>query len=311
MSRSTSLMLATAFAATLACTQAGAASYEGTAHLGKLTFEVIDLTPGDTTVPNYSFNTGTSSFVGSLTDISIVSQTTGVGTGAPVFVQSTTNGAPFDTTQPLRSVTANGQTASVEVSMDAVTAKVLTGAVSGYFGYAEGNIAAVTLANGFPALAQNTLLLAAHTQVTIWAHGLVSANLADGTVCPGCDAQFTGYAALIGGDQFGAYIAANQLDNNLRDAALTAAGISFVGLSEAHLNDGNPSASADRMLSLTFTNDTDSEQGYGFLAGAWINGNSTPSTTTPTTPVPEPETAGLALVGLLISGIALRRRQRA
>lgn len=307
MRHSTSLMLATAFAATLASTTAGAASYEGTAHLGKLTFEVIDLTTGSAPAgPSYSFNTGASSFVGSLTDISIVSQTTGAGAGTPVFVQSTTNGAPFDTTQSLRSVTANGQTASVEVSMNTITAKVLTGAVSGYFGYAEGNVAAVTLANGFPSPVQNTLLLAAHTQVTIWAHSTIWATMVDASVCPGCEAQFTGYAALVGGEQFGAYIAANQLDSKLRDAALTAAGISFLGMS-----DSNPGVSRDGTLSLTFTNDTDSEQGYGFLAGAWINGNSIPAATPPTTPVPEPEAAGLALVGLLVSGIALRRRQRA
>ena len=317
MKLSRSVLLATAFSAALACTRAGAASFEGTAVIGKLRIDATDLTTGATAAAGYSFNTGASSFVGSLTSIAVEASQPVAGApdrADPTFVGSVMPhatgpfGAPFDTTQPLRTVSAQGQTASVTVAMNAITATVSTGAVSGHFGYAEGNVAALTLAGGRPALTQNTLLVDARTQVTITASATVFANLADAGVCANCDAQFTGFAALIGGDQLAAYIAASQGDNSLRAAALQAAGISFVALDGVQLNDTSmTSASADSFLTLTFVNDTDTTQGYGFLAGVWINGNSNPGAA----PVPEPATAAMALAGLALIGRTLRRRQRA
>ncbi len=295
--------------AALACSNAMAASYEGTAMLGKLRFEVNG-------TGGYSLNNGADSFIGSLTAINIDNSQNPSNSAAIGFTTSSTLttgefGSPFDTTQTPVSVSANGQSATAEIAQNLIKATVSTAAQSGFFGYAEGNIGALNLNNGVPSSVQNTLLIDAHTSVTIHAGAYIGLNLLDAAACPSCDGQFTAYAALIGGDQFAAYIAANQGDSLLRQSALNSAGISYIGLEQARLSEAHPQTSRDAFLTLTFTNDTDTVQGYGFLAGAWINGNSLPGSTPGTTPaVPEPETWGLALAGLLISGVALRRRQR-
>ena len=76
---------------------------------------------------------------------------------------------------------------------------------------------------------------------------------------------------------------------------------------EARLTDANSQASSGNILTMTFDNNTDTVQGYGFLANAWINGRSLPGSTPA---VPEGETWALALAGLLVSSAAVRRKQR-
>jgi hypothetical protein len=316
MTRSNRQLVTIAFAAALACGQASAASYEGTALVSNLRFELTDLTPTDASVAQYHFAVGGApTLIGSraAANVDLSQQPSNqfaptIASSFPVVIGGAVS-SPFDTVQAPRTVSAHGQTAVVEVNQNLIAASVLTEADSGYYGYAEAAIGALSLdSTGFPGLTQNTIVLAAHTQLTIRASASVIVSLLDEATCPGCDAQFTGYAALIGGDQFAAYIAANQGDSALRQSALTAAGISFVGLDQTALSSSLPYAEASGFLSLTFTNDTDTEQGYGFLANAWLNGNSKPGSALA---VPEPETAGLALAGLLVSGVALRRRRRA
>jgi hypothetical protein len=312
MSRFTTLALA--LAATLAGANANAAIYEGSAVIGKLLFEVVS-TDG-ASIPGYSFDTSSNPFIGSMAQANIDSSTLPGSSPTVTFASSNplvfgSPASPFDTTQVPLTVSGHDQTATAEVSQTQISATVRTEAVTGYFGYAEAIAGAMNVGIGGPNLSvQNTLLLAAHTQVTIQASASVSAGLL-GTrlVSPDTDAQFTGYAALIGGNQIAAYVAANRGSSTQRFAALTSAGISFIGLEAARLNGAHPEATTDKILSLTFINDTDSTQGYGFFADAWINGNSNPgSTLGAPSPVPEPETTSLALVGLLISGMVLRRR---
>lgn len=301
--RAAALAAAGLLISALACGNAMAASYEGTVHLGKLRFEVSG-------AGGYSLSTTSNSFIGSLTFIDIVAPGTGdASTDAGVSAASSPLligefGSPFDTTQG-RAISANGHSATIEIAENVITAKVSTAAQSG-FAHAQGVIGALNLSNGGPGGVQSTLLIDAHTSVTIHASASIGLNLLDAAACANCDGQFTAYAALVGGDQFSAYIAANQGDSLLRQSALTNAGISYIGLEQARLSEANPSTYSDALLSLTFTNNTDAVQGYGFFANAWISGNSLPGSTPA---VPEPETWGLALAGLLVSGAALRRRR--
>jgi hypothetical protein len=311
---STRLATSVALLASLAATQAHAASYEANVVIGKLSFEVTDLTPNDSSVAGYGFNANAiNPFIGSFTASSV----NPIGGASPAFAPTFAfsnpltvgdYGSPFDTFQNPAASSAHGQTASVAVNGNALSASVLTTEASGYFGYAEALIGAVNLGNGMPGAAQNTMVLAAHTQVTILASASLNASAIDASVCPGCDAQFTGYAALVGGEQLQAYILANQSDGALRQAALQAAGISFIGVEQGTATESNGGIAVNDFLSLTFRNDTDSEQSFGFVATGWLNANSVPAAPV-AAPVPEPETAGLALVGLLVSAAAWRRRR--
>jgi hypothetical protein len=303
--RRAALALSGLLAATLACTNAMAASFEGSVVLGKLNFAVS----GD---GNYSLSPSASSILGSLAAVNIDNTenptnnaTVGFATSSPLSYGEF--GSPFDTTQAPITATAHGQSATIEIAQNLIRATVSTDAQSGYFGYAEGNIGALNLGNGAPGGVQSTLLIDAHTKVTISASAYIGLNALDAAACTNCDGQFTAYAALVGNDQFAAYLAANRGEGSLRQSALTNAGIAFIGIEQARLTDANSQASSDNILTLTFSNDTDSVQGYGFFANAWINGSSLPSSTTA---VPEGGTWAMALVGLLVSGIAMRRRQR-
>jgi hypothetical protein len=303
--RPAALAISSLLAAALACTNAMAASYEGAVVLGKLNIAVSG-------AGGYSLSNDANSFIGSRTSVNIDNTdnpshnaTDGFAASSPLSYGEF--GSPFDTIQAPVTVAAHGQSATIQVGQNLITGSVSTGAQSGYFGYAEGNIGALNLGNGAPGGLQSTLLLDPHTTVTISASAYIGLNALDAAACTNCEGQFTAYAALVGGDQFAAYLAANRGESSLRQSALTNAGIAFIGIEQARLTDANSQASSDNILTLTFDNNTDTVQGYGFLANAWINGRSLPGSTPA---VPEGETWALALAGLLVSGAAVRRKQR-
>ena len=303
------LLLTTAFAATLACGQAGAATYEGRAGMGKLRFVVTDLTPDDGVAAGYSFNPQAETpFVGSIS-FAEVYQSNNPGAFDPgTFTRSDplTEDSPFDTMPGSRTVSAHGHSATVEINGNLLSSSVQTGSALGYTSYAEGVIGAVNLnSQNNPAIVQNSMLLSAHSMVTIQASAWVGAYLADATACPGCEAEFTGFAALVGSDQFGAYFAAGGDNRTSIQSALHAAGISFVGMEQLRTQETTPNVDANDFLELTFRNDTSEAKPFSFFADGWITG-----TTVAASAVPEPSAIAMALAGLLVTGVlAWRRRQ--
>ena len=314
-SKHTTLLQAIAIAATLACTSAGAATYGGYATIGKLRFEVTDLTPDVGLVAGYTFNTTDSStMIGSMGFAeleAIFPATANLRTDAfkaksnPLTIGET--GSPFDTASHQAHIQGDhGAYAHASVEGNYIAAYVQPGADHSAKAYAEGVLMATSFESNaalLPNLSANTILLSAHSRVTIRASASVFTIITDATACPGCEAQFTGYGSLVASSQFNDYQAAIASDNQID--ALRSAGISFTGLAHQRITESNPNAVVGDFLELTLLNDSDSQKGFGFFADAWIQGQSFAGNPAA---VPEPETWGLALAGLLVSGIALRRR---
>lgn len=293
--------LALAALALCASTQAAGATYEAYSSLTNLQYTLTDLRPDDGIAASVSFSTsGNFAFVGGLTVIDNLVNDTQVD----LDIQSAPS--PFDGSAISTFLRSDNTSAGGFVEGSTLAANVRLVKLGQGF-YAEATAAAVNveftadLDDTVLQPIQDTVVLAPHSQLTLTGlakYGLVRLG---GGSCEDCVVSVEAMSVLLGSEVFPQFSDPTQ-DDALFDEFERVEGLydSF-GINQVFA-DGLPDQSATKQLSLTFVNDSDEVKRFGFLATTWVQAQ--------TTPVPEPETWGLAFVGLLLAGAAARRRQR-
>lgn len=291
-----------ALSASLGVAQAAGASYEAYSSLTNLQYTLTDLRPGDGITASVSFSdNGTNALVGGVAEVYDerfgtqlaydVKPSRLFGTVSPFQAQVSATHLQPDNTAAGAYVEGNSLAASVRLTQ------------LGQNFYTEAAAAAINIdldTDDPPEAIQDTVILSPHTQITITGlakYGVV--RLGEGN-CEDCGLALEAQAVLIGSDVFPQFF--DDTENAMFEASPRVEGLydSF-GINSVFAP-GFGGQSASKLLSLTIVNNSDEVKHFGVLMGTWVQAQ--------TLAVPEPETWGLALGGLLMVGVAARRRQR-
>lgn len=282
--------------------QAAGTSYEAYSSLTNLQFALTDLRPDDGIAATVSFDdSGVAALVGG--SVFVVDNVHGTSSGQ--FQQSRDFGevSPFGAQAHVENLQPDNTYAGAFLEGNSIAATARLTQIGQYL-YSGASLGALNYdldSGDLPALIQNTMILAPHTQITISGqakYGLV--RLGEGH-CDGCSLVVEARSLMLGSDAFEPYY--RQADPMFDQVDRIEGLYDSFGIKETFdqgLADGQ---GAVKMLSLTLTNDSDEAKSFGFLAGTYVLAQTASA-------VPEPETWGLALGGLLMVGAASRRRQR-
>lgn len=292
-----------ALSATLSAAHAAGTSYEAYSSLTNLQYTVTDLRPSDGIAAGVAFNdSGANAQVGAWAEI----YDDRLGTQLGYDLQPSRNfGAvtPFGSQASATYLQPDNTATAAYVEGNSVAASARLTQIGQSF-YAEAAVAAVNFdlaGDGPPDTVQDTFILAPHTQVTITGqakYGLV--RLGEGN-CDGCGLAVEAQAVMLSSEVFPRYFSAQE--DPMFDQFERVEGLyDSYGINQVFQQGITGGEGGVKLLSLTFTNDSDEAKRFGFIAASWVQAQAIP--------VPEPETWGLALAGLALVGAAARRRQR-
>lgn len=289
--------------------QAHAASYAAQASLSNLQFQVIDLTPDDGQAAGFSYNMASPlAFVGAVTvieplvggsnqDVVDIRQASPVTAASPFDVSSLST---FTDSRGNASALAHGGTLTSRVSLSAMNQSL----------YAESVATALNIdlrqSDGHAIPAQQVLVLAPHTSVTLTGLARASLTLADATACPSCAYDIEAQTALLNSELFDTYF--NGEDGNLLDSTdVLGQDYMAMGINQFYQPDQLGNVTLERTLSITLRNDTAQTKTMGFIADTWVYARTFQGVTTP---VPEASTWALFAGGIATVLVAGRRRRQ-
>lgn len=289
--------------------QAQAASYAAQASLSNLQFQVIDLTPDDGQVAGFSYNMASPlAFVGALTvieplvggsnqDVVDIRQASPVTAASPFDVSSLST---FTDSRGNASALAHGGTLTSRVALSAMNQSL----------YAESVATALNIdlkqSDGNAIPAQQVLVLAPHTSVTLTGLARASLTLADATACPNCAYDIEAQTALLNSELFDTYF--NGEDGNLLDSTdVLGQDYMAMGINRFYQPDQLGNVTLESTLSITLRNDTAQTKTMGFIADTWVYARTFQGVTTP---VPEASTWALFAGGMATVLVAGRRRRQ-
>ena len=287
---------------TLGSAHAAGSSLEAYASLTNLQYSVTDLRPADGIAAGLSFDdSGTHAQVGGWAEV----YDDRLGNLLGYDRQPSRNFgtvSPFGAQASATHLQPDNSFVGAYVEGNSVSANARLTQVGQSF-YAEAVVAAVNFdldGDGPPDATQSTFILAPHTQVTVTGqakYGLM--RLAEGQ-CDGCGLAVEAQAVMLSSEVFGRYF--SEQEDPMFDQFERVEGLydSF-GINNVFQAGIEGQQGATKLLSLTFTNDSDEARRFGFIAATWVQAQALP--------VPEPETWGLVLSGLLLVGCQARWRR--